>query len=94
MCYVPIMLVFFAILLSILTIIASSTTIVIHMLIYYRIWNVVNYNPTLHDTTWRRSMDGIVNERYEIGKDGRRLDCETCAETHSSYSVFDKRRSQ
>ena len=51
MCYVPVMLVFFAILLSILTIIASNTTIVIHMLIYYRIWNVVNYNPTLHDTT-------------------------------------------
>ena len=63
MCYVPVMLVFFAILLSILTIIASNTTIVIHMLIYYRIWNVVNYNPTLHDTTWRRYMDGIVNDR-------------------------------
>ena len=63
MCYVPVMLVFFAILLSILTIIASNTTIVIHMLIYYRIWNVENYNPTIHDTTWRRSLDGILNDR-------------------------------
>ena len=58
-----IFLVIFAITSCVLTIIASNTTIVIQILIYYKIWEVEYYDASVHNTAWRKQSDEILDKR-------------------------------